>query len=340
MTKKQELTAMIDYLRVSFKTHDLDLIIEKVLHIKKEYMLEKETGRYGYIGTFELDMIKVYYSAPEDERGVLIELSGQGCRQFESFLACLKQSWFEFLQTCIDFQGNFTRLDVAIDDRKTYLNIPTLLNKAHKAECISKFNNYDFNGSGDLTSGLEKGTTLYLGSKKSEMYFCFYEKNYEQAKKNRVPVESIGKWNRYELRMNDDRAQEVVKNLLLTKDMTNVAKSIMHNYIRFIDIPTNLKGEARIKARRNAKLNKRWENFVEGVSKLKLYTEKQEDFYEKSKRWLDFAGSATMKMVLEADKELGTNELSDMIINAVLNLRQEHMLEVKLATVDDMVCDK
>lgn len=338
MTKKQELTAMIDYLRVSFKTHDLDLILEKVLHIKKEYMLEKEVGRYGYIGTFELDMIKVYYSAPDDERGILIELSGQGCRQLESFLACLKQTWFEFLQICIDFNGNFTRLDIAIDDRKTYLSIPTLLNKSHKAECISKFNNYDFNGSGDLTSGLEKGTTLYLGSKKSEMYFCFYEKNYEQAKKKRVPVESIGKWNRYELRMNDDRAQEVVKNLLISKDMTNVAKAIIHNYIRFVDIPANLKGEARQKARRTAKLNKRWEAFVEGVSKLKLYTEKQEDFYEKSKRWLDFAGSATMKMVLEADKQLGTNELSDMIMNAELNPRQEYMLEVKLATVQEMVC--
>lgn len=58
MTKKQELTTMIDYLHMSFKTHDLDLIIEKVLHIKKKYMLEKETGRSGYVDTFELDMIK------------------------------------------------------------------------------------------------------------------------------------------------------------------------------------------------------------------------------------------------------------------------------------------
>lgn len=47
-----------------------------------------------------------------------------------------------------------------------------------------------------------------------------------------------------------------------------------------------------------------------------------------------------MKMVLEADEALGTNDLSDMIMNAELNPRQEHMLEVKLATVDDMVCDK
>lgn len=79
---------MVDYIRVSFKTHDVDRIIEEVLHLSKDFMTEKQSGFYGYVGTYELDYVKVFYSAPDDNRGVLIEMSGQGCRQFESFLEC------------------------------------------------------------------------------------------------------------------------------------------------------------------------------------------------------------------------------------------------------------
>lgn len=82
---------MVDYIRVSFKTHDVDDIIENILHINKDFMTEKQTGFYGYVGTWEMDMIKVFYSAEGDDRGTLIEFSGKGCRQFESFLDCRKR---------------------------------------------------------------------------------------------------------------------------------------------------------------------------------------------------------------------------------------------------------
>lgn len=85
------LVSMVDYVRVSFKTHDVDDIIENILHINRDFMTEKQTGFYGYVGTWEMDMIKVFYSAEGDDRGTLIELSGKGCRQFESFLECRKR---------------------------------------------------------------------------------------------------------------------------------------------------------------------------------------------------------------------------------------------------------
>ncbi|MGY5190472.1 UNVERIFIED_CONTAM: replication initiation factor domain-containing protein, partial [Bacillus amyloliquefaciens DSM 7 = ATCC 23350] len=80
--------------------------------------------------------------------------SGQGCRQFESFLDCRKKTWFDFFQDCIQHGGSFTRLDLAIDDKKTYFSIPELLKKAQKGECISRFRKFDFNGSFDLSDGV------------------------------------------------------------------------------------------------------------------------------------------------------------------------------------------
>lgn len=57
---EKPLTSMVDYIRVTFKTHDVDHIIENILHLNKDFMTEKPNGFYGYVGTFELDFIKVF----------------------------------------------------------------------------------------------------------------------------------------------------------------------------------------------------------------------------------------------------------------------------------------
>ncbi|SDN50880.1 phage replication initiation protein [Fictibacillus solisalsi] len=327
---EKPLISMVDYIRVTFKTHDIDYILENVVHLRKDYMTEKSSGFYGYIGTFELDQIKVFYSALDDNRGILVEMSGKGCRQFESFLKCRKKTWFDFFQDCIENKGTFTRFDLAIDDKRTYFSIPELLKKAQKGECISRFRKSDFNGSFDLVDGGLGGTTIYFGSKKSEAYLCFYEKNHEQSEKYNIPLEEIGEWNRYELRLKNDRAQVAVKALITQKNLTYIALKIINNYVRFVDADENI-------TREYWKTSPLWSEFIGDVEKLSLYTKPDADFYRKSRNWLQNSCAPTMKMVLEVDKHLGSTDLSDMILNAEMSDKQEKMLEVFLAEITDMV---
>ncbi|MDA1478041.1 replication initiation factor domain-containing protein [Bacillus changyiensis] len=327
---EKPLVSMVDYIRVTFKTHDIDNIIENVLHLNKDFMAEKSSGFYGYVGTFELDFIKVMYSAPGDNRGVLIELSGQGCRQLESFLECRKKTWFDFFQDCIQQGGSFTRFDLAIDDKKTYFSIPDLLKKAQKGECISRFRKSDFNGSFSLADGETGGTTIYFGSKQSDAYLCFYEKNYEQAEKKGIPIEDLGNWNRYELRLKNDRAQSAIKSLMKTMDLTLIAKQIINNYVRFVDADKKV-------TREHWKTSLFWSEFIGDVGKLHLYMKPQKDLYQKSRNWLKNSCSRTMKMVMEVDKHLGRTDLSDMILEAELEDKHLKMLEVFMAQTADMV---
>ena len=51
------------------------------------------------------------------------------------------------------------------------------------------------------------GNTLYLGSAKSEIYFCIYEKDYEQYVKAGIPMEETKVKNRFEIRLKDDLVQ-------------------------------------------------------------------------------------------------------------------------------------
>lgn len=330
MTRKEKetventVTSIVDYIRVSFKTHDVKDIIQNVLNLHEDFMKHKPTGFYGYVGTYEMDMIKVFYSKPDDERGVLIEMSGQGCRQFEAFLTCQKKTWFDFFRECKDKKGKFTRLDIAIDDRKTYFSIPALCERIRRQECITKFKSISYDGSTLLDGGKPYGMTLYMGSKKSDVYFCFYQKGFEQAQKYDIPYDDIDKkWNRYELRLKDDRAEKAIQELLKKEDLTYIAISVINYYVRFVD-----KDE---RHKRHWESSKFWTKFIGDVGKLRLAVKAEKDTFEKSYVWLKNNCAPIMRVVLEMDKAKGTNYISDMLLNAKLEKKHIDMLETFLA---------
>ena len=47
----------------------------------------------------------------DEEKGVLLELKGRGCRQFENFLLAQSRSWYDFFIDCLAFGGVMKRLD-------------------------------------------------------------------------------------------------------------------------------------------------------------------------------------------------------------------------------------
>ena len=75
--------------------------------------------------------------------------------------------------------------------------------------CISVFRSFKSYRSGELVRRGEKecmGNTLYIGSLQSEVYFCIYEKDYEQYKKHDIPIADAEVKNRFEIRLKNERA--------------------------------------------------------------------------------------------------------------------------------------
>ena len=79
------LTMLFDYVKIRFPTLDIQHIIKDILKLNINYMLHENYGRYSYTEHYSLGDIFIYTSADE-EKGVLLELKGRGCRQFESYL--------------------------------------------------------------------------------------------------------------------------------------------------------------------------------------------------------------------------------------------------------------
>lgn len=332
-TEELELTSMIDYLRISFKTNDYESVIEQVLQLDITFMQELDTAFYGYHGTFKLDHIKVMHCPPDgkaNNRGVLIELSGQGCRELEIILNAQKRTWLSFLKDCVFFGAKFPRVDFAIDDRRTYFNIPDLYKKLENGEAISKFRSIEYNGSLRIDNGSPGGMSIYFGSKKSEVYMVFYEKNYEQAKKFNMDLEDIGLWNRYEVRLMNERAENAIYELLDRGDLMYVSKSVIFNYLRFAEKREDVH-------RQHWKTQKFWEEFIGGVGKLKLFASPADGFYQKTKNWFENSVAPSAAVIQTVDFVNGTTWLQDTIDNAVLQPKHKHMIEVWNADIQDMI---
>lgn len=121
----EELRAHLDYLKLTLFETTAEIVMEKVVGIEKKYFHVEHLKRHHYDRVYRCGAIQVY-EADKLEQGILLEMSGQGLREFEEFLA---ESDFELndwliLATDSEFyrgagwysRFNCTRLDIALDE--------------------------------------------------------------------------------------------------------------------------------------------------------------------------------------------------------------------------------
>lgn len=329
------LFLLIDYVRIRFPSTDVRHIIEDILQLKMIIMGHEDYGFYSYPEHYYLGDIYIMAS-PKEEQGILLELKGKGCRQFECYLSAQGRNWYDFFYQCLQENGIMKRLDLAINDPSGLLDIPELIQKCKNGECISVFNVFEDYGSGELIHTRDQhkaqmGKTLYLGSKQSEVYFCIYEKAYEQYVKSGIPAEEADIKNRFEIRLKNERASQAVNDLLTYRDAEHTAFSIINRYVRFVDAKPGID-------RYEWKANIKWAYFIgEHRNALKLTTKPEPYTFERSLNWLHHQVAQTLKTAVELDRHEGTNIIENMIEHTTLNEKYQKILEQQTASIKDII---
>lgn len=312
------LEMLFDYVRIRFPTLDVKHVVEDILRLKLSYMLHEDYGFYSYSEHYCMGDIFVLVSG-EEEKGVLLELKGRGCRQFENYLLAQERSWYEFFMDALTEGGVMKRLDLAINDRAGILNIPNLTEKCRNEECISVFRSFKNYRSGELVRKDEKecmGNTLYIGSLQSEVYFCIYEKDYEQYKKNDIPIKEAEVKNRFEIRLKNERAYYAIRDLMFYDNPESTAFKIINRYIRFVDKEDG-------KPRSDWKLNEEWAWFIgENRESMKLTTKPEPYSFRRTLNWLSRQVAPTLKMAMKLDEIKNTDIVKRIIIDAQLTEKQ------------------
>ncbi|WP_025092737.1 MobT family relaxase [Bacillus safensis] len=328
------LEILFDYVRIRFLTTNPVLVIEDILQLKMDYMLHEDHAFYSYMEQYIFGDIVVMVS-PDEDKGCLLELKGKGCRQFENFLLAQKRTWFDFFIEVFRVGGVFKRIDLAINDKTGLLDIPFLAAKCHNEECISVFRSFKNYRSGELVQGEEKldmGNTLYIGSLKSDVYFCAYQKDYEQYVKHGTSLEDTGVKNRFEIRLKNDRAYHAIVDLMTYEDAGRTAFSILNRYIRFVD-----KDEK--KRRSSWKVNAEWQRFLDlGVNrKISLTTKPEPYTFDKTLRWLAHQVAPTWKLATEIDDINQTSVMKDMLAQTELSKRHQKILLQQTISMEKVI---
>lgn len=138
-TAKNTLRACIDWVEATFQVSDFEHLFDNILGININEFSTDSRGILGYSICYTLADLKILINPNEERMGVHLLISGQGCRQLEKHFESQNRNWKIFFSTCLTYNVSFTRIDVALDDRKPFFKMASLKKKVKKAEIISKF---------------------------------------------------------------------------------------------------------------------------------------------------------------------------------------------------------
>ena len=191
--KKTGIEISVDYFKCSFpiqvnkeemESAEQNRILKDIM---KFFNIPKDDVHPYYVPKYNFskqlgEHIILALSGPEFTNGYpscLIELKGQGCREFEARNP--DKTWFDVIKFFkLGYQGNLKRIDIAIDDFDGLIKYEWLEDKLDRKQFSSVFRDHNVTHHGSK----EKGRSLSLGSHSSSMQLMIYEKDKEQMVKN------------------------------------------------------------------------------------------------------------------------------------------------------------
>lgn len=216
-------------------------------------------GRYGYKHRLSYSFMNVYYNWPIDDKGVHVEMSGQGCRYFENMTGV---EWPALFGMIFDLHGSFARLDLAIDDQHGFFTVEQVVEYIRKRHFTSKWKGGHWAEYHDFREDevVSKGLAYYVGSQQSRMFVRFYDKLKERIAKGENP--GVNHWVRTEVVMRDERADAAAFGLMTTT-VGDYAAGILKQYLNFREPSDD-------SLRCRWPLAKWWDDFLGDAEKIQL----------------------------------------------------------------------
>lgn len=246
--------------------------VTSFLGLSSANWVKREKGFYGYKSAIYLGGISIMWDGFTDDMGICVEMSGQGCRQFETSSLISFAELFEKVTSSTDRNSprwyNITRLDVAYDDVDKegtgLLDIVKICKFAYQGRFVGRLSiaKPEVECCPDEHGYVDRAHTCYFGSVQSDTRIRFYDKAMERG--------GLGyHWVRCELQLRDNNAC----NFLTRKEEWGERFfGVLNNYVRFI-IPSKSDSN-----RRRWASPAWWEKFLLYTKKISLYTAKGVDY--------------------------------------------------------------
>lgn len=328
------LEGSIDWLKIRFKTLDYESVVKEVMQMKLSDFYDSDKTFYGYQDMITFGNIRILFSHDIEkiEEGTLIEFTGLGCREFESILLEQQREWWQFFESVFEYAENhrnflelddflaFNRFDIALDelykDDGSNLDLHDLRDRISAGKVkINIVDNILFDEGLKRVKGVfvNSGLTIYLGSRQSDVFIRFYEKDLEQALALKVIPEYVhdvlGLKNRYEIELHGKKAFHAIYDYMLGEDLTVIGCRILINYLEVYNWDDTL--------------DLKWQSLVGLYGGYKFVTKPRRYDYSRSKKWISRSAGGTL-LLMKFESVLEKRDLvSDVLEEAVFNEKQE-----------------
>lgn len=335
---------LIDWISFTVKcTSQEDFKLNKIMELQKKLFLDfvevpmHRNGRYAYSNAIDYsNSVTILYNDISDKdftssessldrylkMGIHIEATGNGCRMIEQHLKQRNMSLRDYL-LYLKTQGvNFSRIDIAYDDYAQMLDFDVIEDKMRNDLVVSQLRNkQQVDGYAKIESlnTLRKSKTLYFANRSSRAFIRFYDKLSEQLSKNNVVDENIESWQRYEIVLKKEKANDFVERYEKCEDLGRLYLQIIGGLIRFIDDTHENKSRC--------ETSQFWKDFIANEEAIKLATREVDTDIFGMIDWLDRAVMNNLIVLLA----IAENENIDLVgklakSGRMLNAKQENML--------------
>lgn len=209
-----ENLVLYDWVSITSKIHTPEQIISLIGMDSVTW--ETIKGAHGYRDRLYWNCISIHFNGSPDQ-GVWLEMSGQGCRAFET----VGHGDYDFLFQIVKDAGDqmkITRLDIAFDDHSGILDLDVIIKDTLNGNYVSKANSWECIQS-------SKGTSVIIGSRQSPVLIRIYDK---AAERN---ITDGSHWIRVEMQLRDDRALQFVYQ---PYEIGDTFAGVLLNYLRYV----------------------------------------------------------------------------------------------------------
>ena len=330
MQNENDFCVIYDWFSFTVKGKTLDEVIE-LSNLSGVSFIETH-GHYGYKRAKFFNGIWILYEGSDgtespfaEDMGICVEMSGQGCREYETLDNCNLDTLVNFIAVSQSYDSehfNITRLDVAFDDidkeGSGLLDIDLIDNIARSDEggvFVTKFRQCGGSWKRNLSETKEKGfehpaKTVYFGSEKSEVRFRIYDKAQERGGLDYH-------WVRFEMQLRHERAYN-----FLTSELVLGARfcGVINNYLRFVEPLATDSNKWRWN---NAEW---WNNFLCTLEKITIFTKKDIDYnLGRVENYISYSAGNSIEVLLQC---VGLSAFMDLIRKreSKLNQKQEALV--------------
>lgn len=255
---------LYDWLTVSFQNVDKETLIH-LLGMDTCPWRTAETGsRLRYASRLCFDGVSLHWSPEFDYKhnsGICLEMSGQGCRDFETFGNGDWLSLFEFVKLS---GGKVTRLDIAFDDFSGLLDLRIMSEFARRFWFTSRSQKVRIMEESEDSEPDHMGISVCHGSKSSDLYIRCYDKRVEKH------AWDIPHWVRLEVQLRNDNCPGFLQ---APGFLGPKFRSVIANYLNYRCPDPDKQSN-----KRTWKVAPWWSRFLQGAAALSVNQKKDVEY--------------------------------------------------------------